>query len=403
MSIAEQRVSGRRPLEPVRPVSVLDGPGPDGALESVTLPGEPAALAGDDPLAALLADPAVSEVMVNGPRRVFVRRGGRTEPIDARFVDDLHLRRVIDGLLARVGRHVDEANPVIDVRLPDGTRLHAVVPPIAMDGAMLTIRKKSAECYGVDDLIATGTVRRAIAYFLAACVRGRLDVLVSGGPGVGKTTTLNVLAQFLPTDERIITIEEVAELRLSQQHVLRLESRPAAVAGPAEVTVRDLVRVAHRMRPDRIVVGELRDGAALELLQAMSTGHDGTLTTINADSPREALNRLETMALLAGPRFPAGAIREELAAAVDLIVHQSRLRDGTRRITQVTEVVGMAAGNQVRLQDLFVFDYGAGEDEHGRLRGGLVYTGLRPHFLARLSAAGIAVPYGLFGFPVGTS
>ncbi len=384
MSIADQRF---RSLDAVRPVVLLEDPAPETE---------------GDPLAALLGDPTVSEIMVNGPRRIFVRRGGRTEAAAVRFVDAAHLRRVIDDLLARAGRRVDEANPVVDARLPDGTRLNAVVPPIAVDGAMLTIRKKCAATYGIDELIANGTMRRAIAYFLAACVRGRLDVVLSGGSGVGKTTTLNVLAQFFPTDERIVTIEEVAELRLPQQHVLRLESRPEAVAGPAELTVRDLVRIAHRMRPDRIVVGELRDGAALDLLQAMSTGHDGTLTTINADSPAEAMHRLETMALLAGPRCPALAIRAELASAVDLVVHQARMRDGTHRVTQVTEVVGMA-GDDVRLQDLFVFDYGAGEDEHGRLRGGLVYTGLRPHFLDRLTAAGIAVPYGLFGFPVGTA
>jgi len=387
MSVADQRVPrDRRPIDAVqvRPVVLLEP--------------EPA----DNPLDALLRDPGVSEVLINGPRRVFVRRGGRTEEADVRFVDDAHLRRIIDALLARAGRRVDEANPVVDARLPDGIRLNAVVPPIAVDGAMLTIRKPAAVSHGVDELIAAGTLRRAVAYLLAACVRGRLDIVVSGDAGAGKTTTLNVLAQFLPADERIVTIEEVAELRLAQPHVLRLESRPAAVAGPAEVTVRDLVRIAHRLRTDRIVVGELRDGAALDLLQAMSTGHDGTLTTINASSPRDAVDRLESMAVLAGRRFPARAIREELGGAVDLIVHQARLRDGTRRVTHVTEVVGMD-GDGVRLQDIFVFDYGAGEDEHGRLRGGLVYTGFRPHFLTRLTSVGIAVPYGLFGIPVGSS
>ena len=375
MSIADQRF---RSLDAVRPVVLLEDPAPE---------------TDGDPLAALLGDPTVSEIMVNGPRRIFVRRGGRTEAAAVRFVDAAHLRRVIDDLLARAGRRVDEANPVVDARLPDGTRLNAVVPPIAVDGAMLTIRKKCAATYGIDELIANGTMRRAIAYFLAACVRGRLDVVLSGGSGVGKTTTLNVLAQFFPTDERIVTIEEVAELRLPQQHVLRLESRPEAVAGPAEVTVRDLVRIAHRMRPDRIVVGELRDGAALDLLQAMSTGplrhadHDQRGLTGGGDAPagddgvarRPAVSR---------PGDPCGAGvggRPGRAPGADA--------DGTHRVTQVTEVVGMA-GDDVRLQDLFVFDYGAGEDEHGRLRGGLVYTGLRPHFLDRLTAAGIAVPYG---------
>lgn len=351
------------------------------------------------PIASLLADPEVSQITVNGPGQIFAQRRGRTELVDARFADDAHLRQVIDELLARIGRCVDEADPVIDVRLPDGSRVNAVGPPVALDGIMVTIRKATTvDAYTVNDLIALGTLRRAVAYLLAACVRGRLDVLVTGAPRTGKTTALNVIAQFLPADERIITIEEVAELHLPQLQVQRLESRPPAICGPGEITVRDLLRTARRMRPDRIVVGEIRDCAALELLQAMSNGYDGTLTTITASSPRGAVNRLETMATLAAGDLPARAIRAEVASAVDLIVHLTRLKDGTRRVTHVTEVVGMD-GDQVRLQDLFVFDHGAGEDEHGRLRGGLVYTGLPPHFLDRLDAAGIAVPYGLFGVP----
>lgn len=352
------------------------------------------------PIDALLADPDVSGIMVNGPHRIFAQRHGRTEPVDAQFVDDAHLRAVIGALLATVGRFVNEANPVIAARLLDGSRVDAVVPPIAVDGPMLTIHKAFHDVQSVDEVIAAGTLRRGVAYLLAACVRGRLDVVVSGASGVGKTTTLNMLAQFLPADERIATIEEVAELTLAQHHVLRLEARPATTSGLPAVTLRDLIRTAERLRPDRIVVGEVRDCAAIDLLQAMSTGYDGSLTTVNATSPQEALRRFETLALLAAPELPAHVIRGELASTIDLIVHQARLRDGTRRVTHVTEVLGMD-GTGIQTQDLFVFDHAAGQDEHGRLRGGLVYTGLRPRLLDRLSAAGIAVPHGLFGLPVG--
>ncbi len=345
------------------------------------------------PIEALLADPDVSEIMVNGPYRIFAQRHGRTERVEARFADDSHLRATIGAL---VGQLLDETNPVIAVRLPDGTRIDAVVPPIAVDGTMLTIRKTSRDIRTIDDLISSGTVRRAVAYLLAACVRGRLDILVSGLSGTGKSTTLNVVAQFVPPAERIATVEEIAELDLGLPHVLRLEARQPLAAGPVEVTVRDLIRTALRLRPDRLVVGEIRDGAALDLLQATATGHDGALATINASSPRDALARFATLAQLAAPDIPAQAIRAELASSFDLIVHQARLRDGTRRVTHVTEVLGMD-GTEIRTQDLFVFDYAAGQDERGRLRGGLVYTGLRPRLIDSLAEAGIAVPHGLFG------
>jgi len=352
---------------------------------------------GHGPIEPLLRDPDVTEIMVNGAGQIYVERFGRIHPVDAEFVDESHLRRVIDRIVSRMGRRIDESSPMVDARLPDGSRVNAVVPPIAIDGSLLTVRKFAADPYTVDDLVGFGTMTRAVAGLLAACVKGRLDILISGGTGSGKTTTLNVLSSFLPHDERIVTIEDAAELQLHQRHVLRLESRPRNIEGRGEVTIRDLVRNALRMRPDRIVVGEVRDGAALDMLQAMNTGHDGSLTTVHSNSPRDSISRLETMVLMAGMDLPVRAIREQIASAVDLIVHQARMRDGTRRITQITEVTGME-GDVVSLQDLFVFDYHAGQDEHGRFRGGLASTGLRPQFLDRLAQAGTAVPMDLFGY-----
>ncbi|GGL47017.1 CpaF family protein [Planomonospora parontospora] len=351
---------------------------------------------GHGPLEPLLRDPDVTEIMVNGPGLVFVERAGRIEEVGARFTDDAHLRRVIDRIVSRVGRHVDEASPMVDARLPDGSRVNAVVAPIALDGSLLTIRKFSADPYTVDDLIAFGTFTRPVAQVLEACVRGRLDMVISGGTGSGKTTTLNVLSGFVPAGDRIVTIEDAAELQLRQKHVLRLESRPANTEGRGEVTIRDLVRNALRMRPDRIVVGEVRDGAALDMLQAMNTGHDGSLTTVHANTPRDTLARLETMVLMAGVDLPARAIREQIASAVDVIVQVTRMKDGVRRITHVTEVTGME-GDIITLQDIFAFDYRAGIDETGRYRGTLVPTGLRPSFLDEIAKAGVTIPPGLFG------
>lgn len=343
----------------------------------------------------LLRDPDVTEIMVNGPDQIFAERFGRIHQVDASFVDEHHLRRVIDRIVSRVGRRVDESSPMVDARLPDGSRVNVVLPPVALDGSMLTIRKFAREALTADDLIGFGTVTPEVAQFLYACVRGRLDIVISGGTGSGKTTTLNVLSSFLPPEERIVTIEDAAELQLRQNHVLRLESRPPNIEGRGEITVRDLVRNALRMRPDRIVIGEVRDGAALDLLQAMNTGHNGSLTTVHANSPRDSVARLETMSLMAGLELPVRAIREQIASAVDLVVHQSRLRDGSRRITQVTEVLGME-GEVVTMQDLFVFDHRAGHDENGRHLGALRSTGLRPRLLDTLADAGIAVPVGLF-------
>jgi pilus assembly protein CpaF len=339
---------------------------------------------GHGPIEPLLRDPLVSEIMVNGPRRIFVERAGRLSPVDAEFADEAHLRRVIDRIVSRIGRRVDEASPMVDARLPDGSRVNAVVPPVALDGSILTIRKFATDPLTVDDLISFGTLTEQTAELLDACVRGRLDIVVSGGTGSGKTTTLNVLSRFIPSDERVVTVEDAAELQLHQDHVVRLESRPANVEGRGEVTIRDLVRNALRMRPDRIVVGEVRDGAALDMLQAMNTGHDGSLTTVHANTPRDSVARLETMVLMAGMDLPVRAIREQIASAVDLIIQVARLRDGTRRITHITEVLGME-GEVVTLQDLFMFDH-----RSGTLRS----TGLRPRFIEELAAHGVEVRLG---------
>jgi pilus assembly protein CpaF len=350
---------------------------------------------GYGPLEPYLRDREVTEVMVNGYDQIFVERAGRIHTVPAAFSDDQHLRRTIDKIVARVGRRVDEASPMVDARLPDGSRVNAVIPPVALDGPMLTIRKFAADPFSVYDLVSFGTMTQPVAELLSACVRGRLNVLISGGTGSGKTTSLNVISSFIPEDERIVTIEDAAELQLHQEHVVRLETRPRNIEGRGEITARDLVKNALRMRPDRIIVGEVRDGAALDMLQAMNTGHDGSLTTLHANSPRDSLARLETMVLMAGIELPSRAIREQSASALDLIVHQSRLKDGTRRITHITEVTGMES-DVITLQDLFTFDFHAGVDEHGRYLGHMRTTGIRPSFLERLADSGIVIPAELF-------
>jgi pilus assembly protein CpaF len=350
---------------------------------------------GHGPLEPFLRDSEVSEIMVNGYDQIYVEKSGRLSQADAGFTDEQHLRRTIDKIVARVGRRVDESSPMVDARLPDGSRVNAVVPPIALDGSLLTIRKFATDPFSVDDLITFGTMTPPVAALLQACVRGRPNIVIGGGTGSGKTTTLNVLSSFVPADERILTIEDAAELQLRQQHVLRLESRPSNLEGKGQIAVRDLVRNALRMRPDRIIVGEVRDGAALDMLQAMNTGHDGSITTVHANSPRDSLSRLETMVLMAGFDLPERAIREQMASAIDLIVHQSRLKDGTRRITHITEVEGME-GEVITLQDVFVFDFHAGVDQNGRYLGGLRPTGLRPRFVERLAERGVMVPNEVF-------
>src|SRR4249919_3138552 len=343
---------------------------------------------GYGPIQPLLRDPDVSEVMVNGPHQVYVERSGRIYRSELVFSDEAHLRRIIDKIVARIGRRIDESSPMCDARLPDGSRVNAVVPPLALDGSLLTIRKFSADPFTVDDLVVFGTLSQPVADLLNDCVRGRLNILVSGGTGAGKTTTLNVLSSFIPADERIITIEDAAELRLHQDHVLRLESRPPNIEGKGEVKIRDLVRNSLRMRPDRIVVGEIRDAAALDMLQAMNTGHDGSISTVHANSPRDTLSRIETMVLMAGVDLPIRAIREQVSSAVDLVVQQARLKDGSRHITHLTEVVGME-GDIITLQDLFTFDYGAGFDHAGRSLGSLRSCGLRPKFIDKLEQHGV--------------
>jgi pilus assembly protein CpaF len=351
---------------------------------------------GYGPVEPYLRDPEISEIMVNGPDQIYVERAGQIHPVDGRFADEAHLRRTIDKIVGRVGRRVDEASPMVDARLPDGSRVNAIIPPLAVDGSLLTIRKFAADPFEVDDLISFGTMTRSIADVLAACVQGRLNILIGGGTGAGKTTTLNVLSGFIPGDERVVTIEDAAELQLHQEHVIRLESRPPNIEGKGEVRIRELVRNSLRMRPDRIVVGEIRDDAALDMLQAMNTGHDGSICTVHANSPRDVLSRVETMVLMAGMDLPMRAVREQLASALDLIVQQTRFKDGSRRITHVTEVVGME-GDVITLQDIFVYD-SAGQDENGRPVGVLKSTGIRPKFLDKLAEAGLRLDPRLFAF-----
>ncbi|HYH50333.1 MAG TPA: CpaF family protein [Acidimicrobiia bacterium] len=343
---------------------------------------------GYGPISGLLADPDVNEVMVNGPSRVYVERHGKIVKSGASFIDENHLRRIIEKIVAQVGRRVDESNPMVDARLPDGSRVNAVISPLAIGGPFLTVRKFATDPFTVEDLINFGSFSRAVAQFLDACVKGRLNIIVSGGTGTGKTTALNVLSSFIPHDERIVTVEDAKELQLHQEHVLSLESRPPNIEGKGEVRIRDLVRNTLRMRPDRIVVGECRGGEALDMLQAMNTGHDGSITTVHSNSPRDTLARIETMVLMAGMDLPVRAIREQMASAIDLIVHLTRLRDGTRRVTHVSEVQGME-GDVVVLQDLFLFDFGMGVDEDGRFLGHLKSTGIRPKFTERLSDHGV--------------
>ena len=353
---------------------------------------------GHGPLQRLLDDPTVTEIMVNGPEAVFVEQNGRLTRSSARFVSEEQLRRVIERIVSRVGRRIDDSSPLVDARLLDGSRVNAVIAPIAFSGSTLTIRKFSRDPLRVNDLLAFGTLTPEMAELLRACVEARLNVIVSGGTGTGKTTLLNVLSSFIPEGERIVTIEDAVELQLQQEHVVRLESRPANIEGRGEVNIRDLVKNSLRMRPDRIVVGEVRGGECLDMLQAMNTGHDGSLSTVHANTPRDAVARLETLVLMAGMDLPLRAVREQIASAVDLIVQLNRLRDGTRRVTAVTEIQGME-GQTVTMQDAFLFDYGAGVDANGKFLGRPVATGIRPKFSDKFADLGIHLSPSVFGAP----
>ena len=355
---------------------------------------------GYGPLEPFLRDDSITEVMVNAYDQIYVERHGKLERVPAAFVDNAHLLRIIDKIVSQIGRRVDESSPMVDARLPDGSRVNAIIPPLALRGPTVTIRKFSRDPYTMSDLIGFGTITGKAAQFMSACVRGKLNVLISGGTGTGKTTTLNALSAFVPGDERIVTIEDAAELQLQQEHVIVLESRPPNIEGQGEVRIRELVRNALRMRPDRIIVGEVRGAETLDMLQAMNTGHEGSLTTIHANSPRDALSRLETLVLTAGVDLPLRAIREQISSAFDLLIQIQRLVDGSRRITHVTEVLRMES-DVITLQDIFVAKPPDEEHRPGsartRLLSPLQCSGLKPHFLEKLAANGVILPPSFFG------
>ena len=353
---------------------------------------------GYGPIEPLLRDDSVTEIMVNAPDKVYVERNGKLERTDVQFVDEAHVMRIIDKIVSQVGRRVDEASPMVDARLPDGSRVNAIIPPLALRGPTVTIRKFARDPYTINDLISFGTVTGRSAQFIAACVKGKLNILISGGTGTGKTTTLNAMSAFIPGDERIVTIEDAAELQLQQDHVVTLESRPANIEGSGEIKIRELVRNALRMRPDRIIVGEVRGAETLDMLQAMNTGHEGSLTTIHANSPRDALARLETLVLTAGVELPHRAIREQIASAFDLLIQIERLVDGSRRVTAISEVLGMEA-DVVTLQDVFVASPPAEGEAYAvahRLLSPLRATGLKPHFLEKMAANNVVLPPSFF-------
>ena len=348
------------------------------------------------PLEPLLRDETITEVMVNGPQQVYIEREGVLEMTNVTFQNDEHVMKIIQRIISPIGRRIDESSPMVDARLADGSRVNAIIPPLSLVGPVLTIRKFAATPFTVEDLIRFGTATTEMFEFLEACVKARLNIFVSGGTGSGKTTMLNILSSFIPDDERIVTIEDAAELQLRQEHVVTLEARPSNIEGKGAIPIRELVRNALRMRPDRIVVGECRSAEALDMLQAMNTGHDGSMSTGHANTPRDMLSRLETMVLMAGMELPLKAIREQIASAVDLIVHQNRLKDGTRKIANITEVQGME-GDVIVMQDIFVFEQTAVVE--GKIEGRLRPTGIRPKFVEKFDAAGIHLPPNVFGSP----
>lgn len=345
---------------------------------------------GFGPITGLLLDNNVTEIMVNGPDHVYIEKSGKLVLTDAKFKNDNHVLHVIKKIVAPIGRRIDESSPMVDARLPNGSRVNAIIPPLSIDGPSITIRKFAEDPFKVGDLVSFGTMTSKMAELIKYCVEGRLNIVVSGGTGSGKTTTLNVLSSFIPDNERIVTIEDAAELQLSQEHVVRLETRPVNVEGKGEVTIRDLVKNSLRMRPDRIIVGEVRSGEALDMLQAMNTGHDGSLTTGHANSPRDMLSRIETMVLMSGMNLPIKAIRDQVASAIDIIIQQSRLMDGSRKITYISEVQGME-GDVIILQDIFKFEQ-RGIDSKGKVKGEFVSTGIMPKFVQKLRDKGINIP-----------
>lgn len=349
---------------------------------------------GFGPITSFLNDSDVTEIMVNGPKQIFVEKNGKLTLANAVFKDNNHVLHVIKKIVGAIGRRIDESSPMVDARLKNGSRVNAIIPPLAIDGPSLTIRKFAEDPFLVDDLVGFGTLNSKMAELLRACVEGRLNIIVSGGTGSGKTTTLNVLSSFIPEDERIVTIEDAAELQMIQTHVVRLETRPPNIEGKGEIAIRDLVKNSLRMRPDRIVVGEVRSGEALDMLQAMNTGHDGSLTTAHANSPRDMLSRLETMVLMSGMNLPIKAVRDQVSSAVDLIVQQSRLQDGSRKVTYITEVLGME-GDVIILQDIFKFNQ-RGIDSKGKVIGEFEFTGIIPRFLKQLRNHGIELPQSIF-------
>jgi pilus assembly protein CpaF len=352
-------------------------------------------IVGHGPIEEFLRDKEITEIMINNPSTIYIEKFGKIYKTNKSFLDENHLMRIIDKIVSRIGRRVDESSPYVDARLPDGSRVNIIISPLTLNGPVMTIRKFAADPFKIDDLIELGTCTKKVAEFMEACVKGRLNIMTSGGTGTGKTTMLNVLSSFIPDNERIITIEDAAELQLSQMHVIRLEARPPNIEGKGEVTIRDLVRNALRMRPDRIIVGEVRGGEALDMLQAMNTGHDGSISTLHANAPRDVLSRIETMVLMAGVDLPVRAIREQVSSAINMIIHLNRLKDGSRKIVKITEVQGME-GDIITLQDIFQFDFNMGIDEKGRFKGMLKSTGLRPKFSTRLQDYGIEFSNSMF-------